>query len=243
MLIANADALGKLTDDQNRWIRQAAADAAAYSLTTLGEDQRIIPLQCRNGMKAVVASSAQLARLRKAFAPVYSSLRRDASTAAMIDAITALKQGVKATPVAVPKGCLAPRLARSSGRAGFPEGVYRHRRTHEDILRVWPNAPAASVRALAATVTVAFDDGRFDFVLSAGGVPGCRHGEGRYSVRGQHLTLSWTSDHGCPLTQVPSPPLKLGWSSDGKALSIRVVRPAFPLDLVTWESKPFVRIR
>jgi TRAP-type transport system periplasmic protein len=243
VLIANANALAKLTDEQDRWVRQAAAEAAAYSLTTLGEDQRVIPLQCRNGMKAVVASPAQLARLRKAFAPVYSSLRRDASTAAMIDAIAALKKGVKAAPAAVPKGCLAPRLAGSSARAGFPEGVYRHRRTREDILRVWPNAPAASVRLLAATVTVAFADGRFDFVLSAGGVPGCRHGEGRYSVTGQYLTLKWTSDYGCPLTEVPSPPLRLRWSSDGKALSIRVDRPAFPLDLVTWESKPFVRIR
>lgn len=48
VLFANADALAMLSDQQEHWIRQASSDAAKYSLTTLGEDQRIVPLECRN---------------------------------------------------------------------------------------------------------------------------------------------------------------------------------------------------
>jgi TRAP-type C4-dicarboxylate transport system substrate-binding protein len=246
VLIANEAALGKLSDEQSRWIREAADDAAAYSLTTFGEDQRVVTFQCRNGMKAVVASTAQLARLRKAFAPVYSSLRRDASTAAMIDAITALKQNVKPTPLAIPKGCLASNAgpATAARGAGFPEGVYRFKRTRADILRVWPNADSMSLRFLAGTVTVTFRHGEFDFVLSGGGVPNCRHANGRYSLEGQILTARWTNFFGCPLLDAPLslPPNRLRWSNDGVGLRFRFVQPTSPIGRVTWESNPLVRI-
>ena len=243
VLFASAGALDELSDEQRGWIRRAGDDAARYSLTTLGEDKLILPFECRNGMKAVVATPAQLALFRKAFAPVYASLRKDRATAAVIDRITALKKSVRAKPLAVPTRCLASADRRSGSAASFPEGVFRQRRTGEDILRAWPNAGPKSVRALAATVTVTFTDGRFDFVLSDGGAPGCRHGEGVYKVTPGYVTVTFTDDHGCPLTDVPSTPRRLRWSTDGRTLDLRIVRPAPPLDVVTWSSKPFVRIR
>lgn len=242
VLFANESALGELSDEQRGWIQQAAADAARYALTTLGEDRLIVRYECRNGMKAVYAAPAQRSLLRKAFAPVYASLRRDPATAAEIGRITALKRAVHATPLGVPRRCLASARTTSGHSASFPEGVFRQRRTADDISRVWPNVDTKSAHALTATVTVTFADGRFDFVLSAGGIAGCRHGEGVYRVSGRYVTVTWTNDHGCPLTNVPSRPRRLRWSTDGRTLELRVVRPAPPLDVVSWSSKPFVRI-
>lgn len=242
VLIANPSALAKLSDRQRRWIQEAAADAARYSLTTLGEDRLILRYECQNGMKAVFATPAELALFRQAFAPVYASLRKDGETAASIDRIAALKRSVNARPVTVPARCLASTRRPSASGASFPDGVFRQRRTADDIRRAWPNADPKIVRTLAATVTVTFKDGHFDFVLSGGGVPGCRHGEGVYRVSGRYVTVTWTNDHGCPLTNVPSDPRRLRWSIDGKTLDLRVVRPAPPLDVVTWSSKQFVRI-
>jgi TRAP-type C4-dicarboxylate transport system substrate-binding protein len=243
VLVANPSALGELSDQQRGWIQKAAADAARYSLTTLGEDRLILRYECQNGMKAVFATPAELALFRKAFAPVYASLRKDSATAAAIDRITALKRSVRARAVAVPARCLAS-TRRASGRGGsFPEGVFRQRRTSDDIRRAWPNVDPKSVRALAATVTVTFTGGRFDFVLSDGGVPGCRHGEGVYRATSRYVTVTFTDDHGCPITDVPSTPRRLRWSTDGRTLDLRIVRPAPPLDVVTWSSRPFVRIR
>jgi TRAP-type C4-dicarboxylate transport system substrate-binding protein len=115
VLFANGGALDALSAEQRGWIRQAAADAARYSLTTFGEDQRIIRSECQNGMKAVVASPTQLAALRKAFAPAYVSLRKDPGTAAMIDEITALKRGVQPESLAIPSGCRAASVRATAG--------------------------------------------------------------------------------------------------------------------------------
>ena len=243
VLFASAGALDELSDEQRGWIRRAADDAARYSLTTLGEDGRILPFECRNGMKAVVASPAQLALFRKAFAPVYASLRKDGGTAAAIDRITALKKSVHPRSPVVPARCLASTRQASSALPTFPEGVFRQRRTRDDVLRVWSNADPQSVLADVATVTLTFSDGRFDLVLSGGGVPGCRHGEGTYKATPRYVTVTFTDDHGCPLTTVPSTPRRLRWSTDGNTLDLRIVRPAPPIDVVIWSSKPFVRIR
>jgi hypothetical protein len=129
--------------------------------------------------------------------------------------------------------------------ASFPEGVYRVRRTRADVLRIWPNAGEADLRAFTALATLTFEKGRFDLVLSGGGIPGCRHANGTYSTAGQFVSMIWTDFHGCPKFdgQAPSPPEKLRWSTDTKTLTLRTTGPAFVITRVTWEAKPWVRIR
>jgi TRAP-type C4-dicarboxylate transport system substrate-binding protein len=241
VLFANEVALAKLSQEQQGWIREAAADAARYSLTTFGEDKRIVQLECRNGMKAVTASAADLSALRRAFAPVYASLRHDSPTAAMLAQITALKRNVHASPLTVPSTCRAVAVSPTAGEAVFPEGVYRARRTREDIERVWPNASAKDIRANVATATYTFKRGAFDLRLTVGGLPGCRQGDGRYTVSGQIMTVIVTDVHGCPGVKVPLR-AKLRWSYEGGTLRFRLAQSAYPLDHVVWEAVALTRI-
>lgn len=244
VLIANATTLDGLSEEQRGWIERAADEASAFSLTTFGEDQQIVPAECRNGMKAVFASPAELRALRRAFKPVYATLRRNVTTARAIDAILALKKGVEARPLTVPKACRvdAPASAASGAAAAFPEGVYRFRREREDLLRVWPNVDETMARALLGTFTVTFRDGALDVRLSGGGIPGCRRISGAYAVQGRILTVTLRNDYGCALTGLPRPPLKLRWASEGSSLRFRVVGSATPLDRFPWETNEFLRI-
>lgn len=242
VLFANEAALAKLSEEQQRWVRQAAADAARYSLTTFGEDQRIVRLQCRNGMKAVSASPADMAALRRAFAPVSASLRRDPTTAAMLARIAALKRNVHAAALRVPSSCRVGPGRKTAGKARFPEGVFRARRTRADIRRVWPNAGDQDLRYNVATVTFTFREGAFRLRLTAGGVAGCRQGDGRFSANGQTMVVTLTDAHGCPLPWKLPHKVKLRWSYDGDTLRFRLAQPAYPLDHVVWEAVALTRI-
>src|SRR5262245_58790249 len=124
----------------------------------------------------------------------------------------------------------------------FPEGVYRFKRTRGDILRVWPNAGATMLQALAGTLTFTFDDGAFSAVLAGGGTPSCRRGAGRYSAKGGIVTAQWTNFYGCPIFTAPSVPVRLRWAYDGEQLRFRLNGSGAPSVRVTWESNPFVRI-
>lgn len=243
VLIANATTLDGLSEEQRDWIERAADEASAYALTTFGEDQQIVPSECRNGMKAAFASPADLEALRQAFEPVYTTLRRNAATARAIDSILSLKRGVKARPLAAPKTCrVTTQVAAGGSASAFPTGVYRFTRKREDLLRVWPNVDETLAHALLATLTFTFRGDKVDLRLSGGGLPGCRRISGRYAVQRRILTMTWTNDYGCELTTVPTRPLNLRWSAEGTSLRFRVVGSVSPLDRATWETNKFFRI-
>jgi hypothetical protein len=132
--------------------------------------------------------------------------------------------------------------ASASPKPAFPEGVYRFKRSRQDILRVWPNADPTMLQALSGTLTFTFEHGAFSAVLAGGGRPDCRHGEGRYSAKGRIVTARWTSFDGCPIFEAPSAPVRLTWAYDGKNLRFRLADAGTPSMRVTWESNPFVRI-
>jgi hypothetical protein len=243
VLFANPAALAGLSDEQRGWIQQAAADAAKYSLTTFGEDREVIPMECRNGMKAVLASSAQLSAFRKAFAPVYASLRTDPATASALDEITALKKQVgPVSPPRIPSGCGAGTSAQPEPGPAFPQGVFRGIRTRAAILQAWPNATAADLKTFAAVETFRFENGSFDLVFTDGGVAHCHHGSGRYLVQGAYVVTWFESVHGCPGYTMPSPRIRFRWTYDNKKLSFHVAQPATPLDIVIWTAVPLARI-
>jgi len=106
-LVANGKAFAALSSEQQGWLRQAAADATAYSLRLPDPDQKALNRACAAGARAVVATPADLAALKAAVAPVYASIERDTQTRSFVQAIRALKRRTLAPALAVPKKCRA----------------------------------------------------------------------------------------------------------------------------------------
>lgn len=107
VLFANPARLASLTSQQRAWIRQAAQEAAASSVSLVaGRNAPTIRRACAMGARLATATSADLAALRGVFAPVYRGLEADPQTGAFLRQIRQLK---KATPPgpgpAIPAGC------------------------------------------------------------------------------------------------------------------------------------------
>lgn len=104
-LIADPDLLGRLSDEQQRWVREAAS-AAVDASADLYDDQAVLDELCTTGAIAAEATPAQLEELRAAFEPVNAELRRDPVTARYLDEITALKSGMaEAESLEIPDMC------------------------------------------------------------------------------------------------------------------------------------------
>src|SRR4029450_2325130 len=84
VLFANPDRLGRLTEQQRGWLRQAPQDAAGRVAALADRDAQSLKNACRSGARFANASPADLAALRGAFASVYASLERDPQGKAFI---------------------------------------------------------------------------------------------------------------------------------------------------------------
>jgi len=116
-VVANPDRLSRLTAVQEGWLRQAAKEAAAHSTSLVEHEDQIVTDLCQAGARFANASEADLAKLRAAFAPVYSSLERDPQTKSFITRIEVLKRSTPAgAALAIPPGCTGP--APDSARGG-----------------------------------------------------------------------------------------------------------------------------
>jgi TRAP-type transport system periplasmic protein len=107
VLIANPDRLAALTDRQRGWLRTAAAEAAARSVALARSgDVAGIGVVCARGARFSTATPAQLAALRRAFAPLYRTLGREPLTASYLAQIERLKRAVPPGPApSLPRGC------------------------------------------------------------------------------------------------------------------------------------------
>ena len=109
VLFANPARLASLTAQQRGWLRQAARQAAANSVSLVaGQDGPDIRQACAMGARFATATPADMAAMRKAFAPVYRGLEADQQTGAFIRQIQQLKQTTRpGTAPAIPAGCAA----------------------------------------------------------------------------------------------------------------------------------------
>ena len=80
VLMADPSRFKELTDQQRGWLRQAAEDAAGDAKSLADRDDQLMGKVCDAGARMANASDADLGALRKAFAPVYASLERNAET-------------------------------------------------------------------------------------------------------------------------------------------------------------------
>ena len=109
VLIANPGVTESLTGRERAWLREAASDAQRISVTIAqANTARFLNDACRLGARFRTATNAQLAALRRAFAPVYAELGREPETTMNLREIEQLRRATQ--PVwspAIPTHCPA----------------------------------------------------------------------------------------------------------------------------------------
>ena len=183
VLFANPGRLTRLTEQQRGWLQQAAQDATGRSAALADRDAQSLKVACQSGTRFADASQADLASLRKAFAPVYASLEQDPQTTAFIQQIKALKQSTPASaPLAIPAGCTGKALEQPAGNTGTApadlNGTYRYLLTKEDARK----AGDPERDAFPQVTTVKLQDGQVD--------GGCFGQGATYSVSGDRITFN-----------------------------------------------------
>jgi TRAP-type C4-dicarboxylate transport system substrate-binding protein len=139
-VVANEQRFAKLSDQQRRILRTAAAHAAQGVAREMASDPEVglVENHCKRG-HVRLASREDLAAFEQAELPVYAQLERDPQVKATIAAIRELKRRTPPDPAPrIPAGCSrAP--STTHGRARDPRflnGTYRWRITPAGALRL-----------------------------------------------------------------------------------------------------------
>jgi TRAP-type C4-dicarboxylate transport system substrate-binding protein len=126
----NEETFESLTAEQQAWIRDAADRATAASIEAPYDASFDRQSYCDRGDALHQATSAQLAGLRTAVAPVLDDLRRDPETAELMETVEGLAERYPDTDVVSPAGgCDGTRPGSGDGvpatAAPIPDGTYR----------------------------------------------------------------------------------------------------------------------
>jgi TRAP-type C4-dicarboxylate transport system substrate-binding protein len=191
VLFMNQKALDALSDRQ----RGALRDAARAGLTaTIGIDRHdeaeAAATLCRRGLRFVTATDDDLAALRRAVAPVYDRLDRDAQTKDAIAQITAMRGEVgNAARSEAPK-CAATSQTSGAAQATPIDGVYRVDTTRDDLRSLGvPESDIVSENY--GHWRFVFDRGRLHYTQSADGAS--RWTRAAYTVKGDILEYTVTA--------------------------------------------------
>jgi TRAP-type transport system periplasmic protein len=123
-VIGNPGRLAKLTSQQRAWLTEAVRDAAARSTGLIGGDARLLPGLCASGTRFADASTAALAALQNAFAPVYAQVEKNPRTRQFIAEINRLKQHTPpGPPLVIPAGCSGRAPGTAPGNASPGAGT------------------------------------------------------------------------------------------------------------------------
>jgi TRAP-type C4-dicarboxylate transport system substrate-binding protein len=165
-LVANREALGRLSDDQRDTLRKAAAATLAHVLASRATDVTTARASCRKGVRIVLASAADIRGLVRATRPVVARLERDAGTRKSIERIEALGATVSGTRPAIAP-CARPvvGVARSHRRPATlpPDGLYRSLIAPEEFLRA--GFDEATARNNSGLFTLTLRDGRVSWTI------------------------------------------------------------------------------
>jgi TRAP-type C4-dicarboxylate transport system substrate-binding protein len=189
VLVGNPQRLRDLDARERAWVTEAAKQAATYSTTQDADDARTLSELCAGGVRVTEMPRAALARLRRAWRPVYRRLEaRPAARAALREIRRLRAQAPAATPLRPLPGCSGPSPVGDAARgvrSTLPDGVYRVQITDADLRAVGANR--AGDRTGTATLTLR--DGRWRLVFTE---PGRSVGTGTYA--GTALRTAWATD-------------------------------------------------
>jgi C4-dicarboxylate-binding protein DctP len=231
-LVANEDAFGRLSDEHQRILREAAAKAVRYVVQNAPTEADRAAVYCGNGGAIAFAAEADVAALERAAQPVYEVLQADPLTRELIGQIRAMKAQATSSGDAItpcgPASSGAPTTTNAEP-SGFPEGVYRADLPPEYLIEKGMDAQTAY--ELGGMVTLTIKDGRWrGHTQSVHNWPDCG---GPYSVEAGRVSLR---DDQCGASHVV---MSARWKLKGGELTFFDIRVGRPLE---WGSKPFTKI-
>jgi TRAP-type C4-dicarboxylate transport system substrate-binding protein len=116
-LVANADVLESLSDDQRDALRTAATDTTAFAVATNPTEHDLAEQYCADGGSVALADAADLAELTELAAPVLAELEADDATRRIIDEIRELKSTVTVDSANAAAAC-GPAVEEASSPTG-----------------------------------------------------------------------------------------------------------------------------
>jgi TRAP-type C4-dicarboxylate transport system substrate-binding protein len=225
-VVANEQRFRKLSDEQQRVLRTAAARAAQRMAGVLAADSeaKLVRGHCARG-HVVFATPAELAALEQATRPVYAQLERDPHVKATIAAIRDLNR--RTPPDSTPKIPASCSRTVSSTRArerdpSFLDGTYRWRITRAGALEVGGRADDPVIGTIAG---MTLRGGRWAFEESESGT---------FKVFGNHIVFAW-----------PAKGYTNTFTFRRRADGTLDLTPVLPMDMgdrVVWSSSPWTRI-
>jgi TRAP-type transport system periplasmic protein len=228
VLFANTAALKRLSAQDQQILRQAAATAVVTSARAQAAmAAEGTTMLCRRGnVRFVVATTAQVAALRSALAPVTAELRRDPATAAELAEIGALRAGYENAANAEAPVCLTSPSeavtgdATSDDTASSLDGTYTVTTSPadgEDTPENW------------GRWVYLLDRGRLAFTQE--NATACTWGYGRYAVRGQQMVWDISGGGGLAPSGAANKPgehFVFSWSLYNGVLTLGPVTPPTP---------------
>jgi TRAP-type transport system periplasmic protein len=218
VLIANPDVFGELSDAEAQTLRDSAAGSLASATELAEAEAALIPQVCSFGHSFTEASEDDVAALREAVEPVYTQLKSDADTAALIAEIEALKATVVVEPQTIPEGCTASAATaeviepEAVDEPSILNGSYQLEWTAEELMEASGGAVDERLaRGNAGVFVLRFEDGAFDQVLSGPSPASC---PGTYTVTENRVTMVASSDIA-------------EWDCGGDSLGVLLVDAAF----------------
>ncbi len=227
-IIGHPDRLASISDEQRDSLIRSVQETAEASTGLVEDEDRFIDDLCQEGARFANASDADIRELRDAFAPVYTDLQRDPTTAQYIAEIEQLKQRTSTPAVAIPDGCTgpAPDLAaepsiepKKTTTVTALDGTWEVTTTADDFLATEGVDPGESGPEMAGTFVVTFDRGDITGPVKSGE----RADYGlTYAIDGDTITI-FTEDASMG-GQVPPPgpaAWKYRWSVFNDTLTFR----------------------
>ena len=216
VLFASRRAFDRLTAEQRDVLRRAAAESIGPTLAQIEHDERdAAAILCRRGVEFVTAGASRLAALRRAVAPVYRQLERDAQTRRAIEQIRAAGSG--ATPSTLPRCSHVDRTAASSERTPL-DGVWVLRTTADDLRRI--GVPQEDINPENyGELSMSLDRGRFVQRQSSGD-----RAAGSFTVEDHIITLTAETASGGHARTRPGEVWSFRWSLYRDRLTLSPVR-------------------
>jgi C4-dicarboxylate-binding protein DctP len=179
-LVANAEVLESLSDDQRDALRQAAADTTAYAVATNRSEADLAAQYCADGGSVALADAADVTELAELAAPVVAELEDDDTTNRIIGEIRELKAETTTDPATAAARCgtvieeVSDPTGPPSEVSELPDGVYRVERSLDEL----EAAGQSNAEGSTGIWTIEVDDGTYVMSCAPLDLPGIDCGNG-----------------------------------------------------------------